>query len=128
MATSSVQPGEGHWGAVAEAIRARMDELRVTQVDLAAKSGIGLSTVQELTTGVVRRRQARTLAPISEALGWPTDHILRLSRGEASQDQPMPQGKDGDGALAELHALRQEMERIKERLAALEAPDLEDGR
>jgi transcriptional regulator with XRE-family HTH domain len=117
MAGKGTDRGEEHWVTVAQAIKARMAELGITQIDLATKASVGLSTIQELTAGVVRRRQARTLAAISEALGWPSDQILRLSQGRGRPDVR----EQANSIRDELRSIRQDQEAITRRLDALEA-------
>lgn len=105
----------GDWDAVADAIRARMAELAVTQLELASKADVSLATVQELSSGMARRRYGRTLAAVSTALGWPSDQIERISAGEAAPDSTQ------QGVADEVRELREELARINRRLDELEA-------
>src|SRR2546421_8498853 len=64
------------WAAVARAISERMTELRVTQMDVAAKARISLTTLRELQNNVnSRKRRPQTLTALSEALGWPPGYL-----------------------------------------------------
>lgn len=108
------KPGE-NWAAVARAVRARMDQLSITQLELASKAEVSLATVQELARGVARKRYGRTLAALSTALKWPADRIERIAAGE--DVPPDPEASVDD----EINALRQELARISERLDRLQA-------
>lgn len=79
------------WEAVGTAISARLDERGMTMTDLAARSGVSLTTVRELVHVLnTRRRQPRTLGALSEALGWPQDHLGKVLRGQKSATPPDP--------------------------------------
>jgi transcriptional regulator with XRE-family HTH domain len=107
-------PG-GDWDAVAQAIRSQMGRLSITQLELAAKAGVSLATVQELARGVPRKRYGRTLTAVSSALGWPPDRIEQIaSRAAVLPDTPQT-------APGEINALREELARINRRLDELEA-------
>jgi transcriptional regulator with XRE-family HTH domain len=104
------------WDAVAEAIRARLVEIDMTQADLAARAGVALMTVRELQHNLQqRRRSPRTLAAISEALGWPADQLARILEGEPADD---PDAEDP--VLAEFDAVREDLTAIVRRLDAIE--------
>ena len=121
---------EEDWAAVALAINARMAETRVTQMELAARAGVSLMTVRELQHNLTtRRRQPRTLAAVSEALGLPRDHLEHVLRG---QRRPPDRATD-DPVLDELREIRDQLRAISARLDKLEqgtpapgpAPDAE---
>lgn len=98
------------WEAVAAAIQARLDELDITQAELAQRAGVAPETVRELRNNLQpRRRHPRTLAAVSEALNWSSDHLAIVLRG----DQPT-----GDAAAApeELAVIRDELNSIAGRL------------
>ena len=82
------------WEAVAAAIRSRMAEIDMTQAELASRAGVALMTVRELQQNLTpRRRNPRTLAAVSEALGWPAE----LSNWARLTPSPCP------GAGTRLH-------------------------
>ena len=62
-----------------------------------------------------RRRNPRTLAAVSEALGWPGDQLARILEGQPAVDVD----KD-DPVLAELDAVREDLTAIYRRLDAIE--------
>lgn len=104
------------WDEVAAAIRTRMAEIDMTQADLAARAGVALMTVRELQQNLQpRRRNPRTLTAVSEALGWPGDHIARILEGQPTEDVDQ-----GDPVLAELDAVKADLTAIYRRLDAIE--------
>jgi transcriptional regulator with XRE-family HTH domain len=99
------------WPAVAAALRDRLDERGLTMTELASRSGVSLTTVRELVHVLnTRRRQPRTLASLSTALGWPSDHLGSVLRGRAATTP----------ANDDLTAVRRELDELRERVAALE--------
>ena len=104
------------WDAVARAIDTRMRELDLTQAELAVRADVAPETVRELRNNLKpRRRNPRTLAAISEALGWPGDQLARVLAGEES-DQPSA----NDPAGAELADLREIVAELSQRLDTVE--------
>lgn len=104
------------WDAVAAAIRARLVEIDMTQADLAARAGVALMTVREMQHNLTpRRRNPRTLAAVSEALGWPADQLARILEGEATT----PVDAD-DPVVVELDAVKADLAAIVRRLDAIE--------
>ena len=100
-----------NWAAVAAVLRERLDERGMTMTDLAARSGVSLTTVRELVHVLnTRRRQPRTLASLSTALGWPEDHLGTVLRGRTA---PAPPAND-------LAAVRRELRDLRQRVEALE--------
>ena len=72
------------WRAVADAINTRMTELPLNQRDLADRSGVSVATIRELQyPNTPRRRSARTLGALSEALEWPEGYLRAVLHGEA---------------------------------------------
>ena len=110
---------EQHWDAVARAITQRLDERGMTLTELAARSDTSLSTVRELAHNLsARRRQPRTLAALSSALGWPPSYLGEVLRGE----QPTTgAGADSDDpVLAELREMHDLLKQMNQRLDHLE--------
>ncbi len=100
-----------NWAAVAAALRERLDERGMTMTDLAARSGVSLTTVRELVHVLnTRRRQPRTLASLSTALGWSEDHLGTVLRGRAAATLP----------ASDLAAIRRELRDLRQRVEALE--------
>lgn len=110
------------WTAVARAISDRMAELRVTQMEVAAKARVSLTTLRELQHNInPRRRRPQTLTALSEALGWPPDYLATTLQGGTAQPHPDEKRDPVLGSLAsierELGALRDRVERIERQLA-----------
>jgi transcriptional regulator with XRE-family HTH domain len=99
------------WAAVAAAIQARLAELDMSQADLASRAGVAPETVRELRTNLKpRRRSPRTLTAISEALGWPGDHLSNVLRGGQRAAQ------SSENADNEVQAITRELAWMSERL------------
>ena len=104
------------WQAVSEAIKARLTELDMTQAELTHRAGVALETVRELQLNLrSRRRSPRTLAAVSEALGWPSDHLATIGDGRRPSDPDA-----GDPVLAELDAIKDVLTGITTRLDTIE--------
>src|SRR5882757_2429988 len=103
---------EHDWQAVGDALTARLDEQGMTMTDLAGAAQVSLTTVRELVHVLnTRRRQPRTLAAISEAVGWPADHLGKVLRGQ------VPAGPSDPAQRADL-ATR--LDAVERRLAEIE--------
>lgn len=107
------------WDAVAAAIQDRLAQTRMTQMDVASRAQVSLTTLRELQHNLSsRRRRPQTLGAVSEALGWPSgylDQVLRGRRPEAHSDEVT------DPVLDALNALEAELRDLRERVAKLEA-------
>lgn len=115
-------PHRDGWAAVAEAIQARLAEVRLTQMDVATKALISLTTLRELQNNrKPRRRRPQTLAALSEALGWPSDYLSRVLRGEVAaahaDEVNDPVLRALDGLSADVETLRRRVEQIERQLA-----------
>lgn len=109
------------WDAVAESVNARMAETRMTQMELASRSGVSLATIREIQHNhKPRRRHPRTLAAISQALDWPPDQLERVLRGEISHTGEARGPLTEDPVMAELRAIHKELRHVSDRLDALE--------
>jgi transcriptional regulator with XRE-family HTH domain len=104
------------WQAVSDAIKARLIELEMTQAELTQRAGVALETVRELQLNLrSRRRSPRTLAAVSEALGWPSEHLASVADGRRPSDPDA-----GDPVLAELDAIKDVLTGITSRLDTIE--------
>ena len=118
-------PGErDDWDAVAQAIRNRLDETRSTQMEIASRARVSLTTLRELQHNLnPRRRRPQTLSAVSEALGWPAGYLAQVLRGETAQ----PHAEEiRDPVLASLRGLESEIEQLRGRVAQIEQ-QLADG-
>ena len=70
------------WAAVADAMKARLTDLDMTQADLVQRSHLAPMTIRELLyNSAQRRRSDQTLAALSQALGWPPGHLQAVAEG-----------------------------------------------
>jgi transcriptional regulator with XRE-family HTH domain len=124
--TDAEPPSGEDWDAVAEAIRYRLAEARMTQMDVASRARLSLTTIRELQHNPnPRRRRPQTLAAVSEALGWPSDYLDRVLHGkrpELHDDEvkdPVLRALDDLGR--QIRELRDRVEQIERQLAAEDA-------
>lgn len=116
--------GQGDWDAVAHAVRNRLDEMRVTQMDVASRARVSLTTLRELQHNLnPRRRRPQTLSAVSEALGWPSDYLGQVLRGEPAEPHTY---EVRDPVLQSLKSLENEIELLRGRVARVEQ-QLADG-
>lgn len=106
------------WAAVATTISNRMSETRRTQMEVASRARVSLTTFRELQHNLnPRRRRPQTLAAVSEALGWPAEYLGQVLRGEDAHPHP---DEVGDPILVALKGLEVELEELRERVASIE--------
>lgn len=111
------------WDAVALAIQNRLAETRATQLDVAARARVSLTTLRELQHNTnPRRRRPQTLSAVSEALGWPTGYLARVLSGEAAaphtDEASDPVLRSLTTLETEIRALRARVDEIERQLAA----------
>jgi transcriptional regulator with XRE-family HTH domain len=107
-------PMAKNWAGVAGAINARMDELKLTQQEVASRAGVAIQTVRELQHNLVeRKRTSRTLEVVSEALELPRGYLGEVLNGRS----PESARASGDEVIADLYA---RIADVTERLEALE--------
>jgi hypothetical protein len=63
-----------------------MAEKRMTQMGVASRARLSLTTIRELQHDLNPRRRPQTLAAVSEVQGWPSDYLAQVLRG----DRPEP--------------------------------------
>ena len=115
---------DGDWDAVAHAIQDRLSETRATQMDVASRARVSLTTLRELQHNTnPRRRRPQTLAAISEALGWPSGYLGQVLRGVPGRAHAE---EIGDPALNALKDLEQEIRGLRARVDEIER-QLADG-
>jgi transcriptional regulator with XRE-family HTH domain len=114
------------WDAVAEAIQIRLAETRMTQLDVASRARLSLTTVRELQHNLnSRRRRPQTLAAVSQALGWPPGYLQQVLKG----DQPQPHEDEvKDPVLHALHGLARQIQELRERVEQIEQLAAEDAK
>lgn len=103
---------------MAQAIQNRLDETRATQMEVASRARVSLTTLRELQHNLnPRRRRPQTLSAVSEALGWPAGYLAQVLRGETAQPHA---AEIGDPVLASLRGLESEIEQLRGRVAQIE--------
>ena len=110
------------WAAVADAMKARLADLDMTQANLVQRSRLAPMTIRELLyNSAQRRRSDQTLTALSQALGWPPDYLRAIADGRTPDDPDA-----GDPVLAELATLKEAVTALTSRLDAIEQ-QLADG-
>jgi hypothetical protein len=108
------------WTAVSRAISDRLAELRTTQMEVAAKARISLTTLRELQHNTnPRRRRPHTLAALSEALGWPADYLGKVLHRDDARTEPYADPRH-DPVLDSLASIEREVGDLRERVARIE--------
>jgi transcriptional regulator with XRE-family HTH domain len=101
------------WALVARVVNDQMAERGMTQRDLAERSGVSVATLRKIQGGGEQQRTRATLASISRALGFPDDHLWRVSQGASDPGQAWSDD--------ELSTLRVGLADLTRRVEALEA-------
>jgi hypothetical protein len=109
---------EEDWAAVAQAISERLVETRMTQMEVASRAQVSLTTFRELQNNLnPRKRRPQTLAAISEALGWPPHYLQTLLQG----GRPEPHVDEAtDPILSQLTAIQEELRDLRARVTSVE--------
>jgi hypothetical protein len=111
------------WAAVAQAMKARLAELDMTQAELIQRSRLAPMTIRELLFNTAQRRRSdQTLAAVSEALGWPSGYLSAIAEGRDPGDPDAD-----DPVLDELATLKETVTAISSRLDAIEQQLAGDG-
>lgn len=106
------------WDAVARVISDRLSDMRMTQMDLASRAQLSLTTVRELQHNLnPRKRRPQTLATVSEALGWPSNYLSEVLAGRAPAAHT---DEVADPVLTTLRALEQEVGALRHRVDEIE--------
>lgn len=104
------------WAAVADAMKARLADLDMTQADLVQRSHLAPMTIRELLFNTAQRRRSnQTLAALSQALGWPPGHLQAIAEGRTPEDPDAD-----DPVLTELTALKEAVAALTSRLDSIE--------
>ena len=106
------------WDAVALAIQNRLAETRATQMDVASRARVSLTTLRELQhNDNARRRRPHTLSAISEALGWPAGYLAHVLHGETAEPHT---DESTDPVLTALSGLEKEIRDLRARVVEIE--------
>lgn len=110
-----------NWKAVADEMNTRMEELGLSQKELAERSKVSTATLRLMQQGVDAARSATTLAAVSVALGWQSDYLADVAAG-----RPISPGAPSDlhelvaSLKREVADLREELSELRERVEAVE--------
>lgn len=106
------------WDAVGKAISDRLEELQMTQLELAAESGVSPATIREIQYNkLTRRRSPRTLESLSVALQWPASYLGDVLAGKTAR----PHADEAeDPVLRELTAVHDELQSLRDRVEKIE--------
>ncbi|MCI2423976.1 transcriptional regulator [Saccharopolyspora sp. K220] len=97
-----------------------MEQLELTQQEVANRAGVALHTVRELQHNLIeRKRTARTLEAMSEALELPRPYLTAVLEGHPLSATDSPEERSLDDVYAKLAD-------VAKRLAAVERKLRED--
>jgi transcriptional regulator with XRE-family HTH domain len=113
--------GAENWVEVGEALRARREELGLTQEQLYKKSGVSIAIIREIEQHeIIRRRSARTLSALSRALDWPESHLADIRDG-----RQIPKAAEPSQEEAALQSVLDKLDEIlTDRLNEIVVPHL----
>jgi transcriptional regulator with XRE-family HTH domain len=105
------------WTAVARAINQRVDDLGMSQRELAERSQVSQAIIREIQQNrIQRRRNAKTLEALSVALDWHPEHLAAVLDGR----EPLaPHDSPSDEVPARLTAIERHLRSITRQLAAM---------
>lgn len=105
------------WAAVATAINSRLEELGMTQRQLAERTDVSPATLRQLQNNYgPRKRSQRLLAAVSEGLRWPSGHLAHVLEGSSAEDTSADSLRDDVVQLKEeVRELRQRLEVVEDR-------------
>lgn len=103
----------------------RREEIGISAAELAYAAGMSTTTLSKVENGGSARPS--TLAELSAALQWPTDTLLRVSRGEPVPDLPVTTHRPTAQRLADLEHAVQEIRDVVSTLEDLLLPDRDES-
>ncbi|MEV6607458.1 XRE family transcriptional regulator [Kutzneria sp. NPDC051319] len=104
------------WDAVAAAINTRMDELHLTQQEVARRAQVSVALLRQLQRNYApRKRNPALLEAISKGLEWPPGHLAQVATGQTAvaSDDPI------DALRVEVAGLRDEVATLRGQVAQL---------
>jgi transcriptional regulator with XRE-family HTH domain len=111
-----VESDHTRWAEVGEAVRARREDLGMSQVELAQAANVSETTVRVLETARRINYRRGNLRAIARALTWPDDAIDRLRAGRPPDEDLT--GRDERTWEDRVAALEAEVARLREQLRA----------
>jgi transcriptional regulator with XRE-family HTH domain len=100
-----------HWAEVAAVVNEQMTARRLSQRELAERSGLSAATLRKIQHGDAQARNRSTLTALSRALGLDGDYLWQVAA--AGRDAARDRGQDLSADVAEL---RRRVAAIEERL------------
>jgi len=108
-----------NWAAVARAINQRIDELGMTQRELAERAQVSQAIVREIQQNKIqRRRNTKTLEALSSALDWHPEHLAAVLDGG---EPPALHDSPSDEVPARLTAIERHLRSITRQLSEMNA-------
>lgn len=107
-----------NWQAVAVAVTTRMEELGITQRELAERTGVSAATLRQIQNNYgPRRRSPRTLSAISTGLRWPAEHLKAVLDDDVAAVEAVP----NEGPLRDhVTQLERQLQALEDRVLSLE--------
>lgn len=105
------------WEEAGAEIKARREDLHLTQTALAEKAGLSLAIVQVIEGGRKESYRRSTLVALARALDWPKDAVDRLLTGEDPEtfeetDSGLPLPDEQDDYNAKIAQLSPEAQAV----------------
>ena len=108
--------------ALADAVNARMDELAITQAELARKTGVSVATIRVIQDAEgTRHYRPDLLSDLSRGLNWPTDRLQRIFYRMPEQDPVAPSGVElvTQAIMAQLKPYLEKIDAMDKRLSGV---------
>jgi hypothetical protein len=108
--------------ALARAITARMEELRIEQSDLARWASVSVSYLRHMQNGTGSSQFSYgMLSRVSQALKWPADHLHKIFHRLQEQDSITPSGAEilTQAVMDGLRPYLEKIEAMDERLSGV---------
>ena len=106
------------WAAVASAIDDRLAQLRVTQMEVATRARISLTTLRELPRDTAcANARPQTLSALSEALDWGADYLTKVLSGDNARPHA---DEERDPVLKSLASIERELSQLRDRVDQIE--------
>lgn len=106
--------------ALANAVTARMDELRVEQAELARRAGVSVSYLRHMQNGTgTSQFSYGTLSRVSQALRWPAEHLHKIFHRLPEQDPITASGAEifTQAIMTELRPYLAKIDAMDDRLS-----------
>jgi transcriptional regulator with XRE-family HTH domain len=105
---------------LANAVTARMDELRLEQHELAKRASVSISYLRHMQNGTGTSQYSwGTLSRVSRALKWPEDRLHKIFHRLPEEDSITPSGAEifTQAVMAELQPYLEKIDAMDERIS-----------